>query len=44
MTELKQVVREEVFRLTKTMVQGYRSLGDEYEYMAYGLGLVRFAR
>ncbi|MGN0423883.1 MAG: hypothetical protein ACI4FY_01075 [Acetatifactor sp.] len=44
MTELKQVVREEVYRLTKKMVQEYRSLGEEYEYMAYGLGLVKFAR
>ena len=44
MMELKREIRDEIYKLAEKMIQEYSSLGDEYEYMAYGLGFVKFAR
>lgn len=44
MMELKREIRDEIYKLTEERIQEYSSLGAEYEYMAYGLGFVKFAR
>ena len=44
MMELKREIRDEIYKLAEERIQEYSSLGAEYEYMAYGLGFVKFAR